>query len=62
MLKAMGPKGLVLLSPGGNFGDLWRGVHEGRLRYLKQFAAGYGTVHNWTVSSHTRTRENKNTH
>jgi exopolysaccharide biosynthesis predicted pyruvyltransferase EpsI len=52
MLQAIGPKGLVLLHPGGNFGDLWRGVHEGRLRYLKQFAAGYGTVHNWTVSGH----------
>eukprot|EP00775_Hariotina_reticulata_P003296 gene3296-3572_t len=49
MLKAIGPNGLVLLHLGGNFGDLERGVQVRRLQYLKRWAVGYGTVHNWTV-------------
>eukprot|EP00775_Hariotina_reticulata_P009646 gene9646-9806_t len=49
MLEAIGPNGLVLLHPGGNFGDLWRKVHMGRMLDLQRWAAGYGKVHNWTV-------------
>jgi hypothetical protein len=49
MLQAIGPHGLVLLHPGGNWGDLWRDVQLGRLQYLRHMAEGYGTLHNWTV-------------
>lgn len=31
MLKAIGPNGVVLLAPGGNWGDLWWFVHSQRL-------------------------------
>lgn len=39
MLKAIGREGVVLLAPGGNWGDLWWFVHSQRLQYLKEMAA-----------------------
>jgi hypothetical protein len=39
MLKAIGREGVVLLAPGGNWGDLWWFVHSQRLQYLKDMAA-----------------------
>lgn len=39
MLKAIGPGGVVLLAPGGNWGDLWWFVHSQRLKYLLNMAA-----------------------
>jgi hypothetical protein len=39
MLKAIGQDGVVLLAPGGNWGDLWWFVHSQRLKYLKELGA-----------------------
>lgn len=39
MLKALGPGGVVLLAPGGNWGDLWWFVHSQRLQYLREMGA-----------------------
>jgi exopolysaccharide biosynthesis predicted pyruvyltransferase EpsI len=39
MMRAIGPKGVVLLAPGGNWGDLWWTVHGQRLKYLPEIAA-----------------------
>lgn len=39
MLEAIGQDGVVLLAPGGNWGDLWWAVHSQRLQYLKDLAA-----------------------
>lgn len=36
MLKAIGANGVVLLAPGGNWGDLWWFVHSQRLGYLQE--------------------------
>jgi len=38
MLEAIGPDGVVLLAPGGNWGDLWWFVHSQRLKYLQEMA------------------------
>jgi exopolysaccharide biosynthesis predicted pyruvyltransferase EpsI len=43
MLKAIGPNGVVLLAPGGNWGDLWWFVHSQRLGYLKEMTEAAAT-------------------
>lgn len=39
MMHAIGRDGVVMLSPGGNWGDLWWPVHSQRLQYLQAMAA-----------------------
>lgn len=38
-VKAIGKGGVILLSGGGNWGDLWRQVHTSRVGYLQEMHA-----------------------